>query len=340
MVGTYTKKSSQGIYSLTLDTNSKELTNIEPIIEAGSPTYLGISNANRCYCVDKVGNQGGVSSFDLNATPASKINQILSNGSAPAYIGIDEKRQLVYAGNYHLSTVTVFKIQSDGSLLQTDKVTHQGLTGPKPEQDKPHVHYCDLTPDNRLVVCDLGMDLTFIYDVSNDGKLIAKSRYQSEAGFGPRHIVFHPNGKIAYLVGELGSKIEVLKYNDSNAQFTKLQTISTIPEDWTTHNGAAAIHISNDGKFVYASNRGQNALVVFEVQSDFTIKLVQTISTEGDFPRDFELSQNEDFVICANQNTDNLTLYERNTMDGTLSVVQKNVACPEGVCIKKWLLAN
>ena len=162
------------------------------------------------------------------------------------------------------------------------------------------------------------MDLVVVYDVSDDGKLTAVSRYKCEDGFGTRHIVFHPNGNYAYLLGELSSKLEVLKYNSKDASFKHLQTLKTIPEDWTAHNGAAAIRISNDGKFVYTSNRGENTIAVF------------------DFPRDFNLNQDENYLLASNQNSDNLTLYKRNPSTGKLTLLQKDVSCPEPVCVMKW----
>ena len=180
------------------------------------------------------------------------------------------------------------------------------------------------------------MDLVVVYDVSADGKLTAVSRYKCEDGFGTRHIAFHPNGKYAYLLGELSSKLEVLKYNAKDASFTHLQTIKTIPADWTAHNGAAAIRISHDGKFVYTSNRGENTIAVFAIQPDFTVKHIQSISTEGDFPRDFNLSKDEHFLLASNQNSDNLTLYKRDAESGKLTLRQKDVACPEPVCVMNW----
>lgn len=264
------------------------------------------------------------------------LSDVLAAGAPPAYVGVDDKRHLLFSANYHTAKIDVFKINEDGTLTQTDSVLHEGATGPEPEQEAPHVHYADLTPDNRLVVCDLGMDLVVVYDVSDDGKLTAVSRYKCEDGFGTRHIVFHPNGNYAYLLGELSSKLEVLKYNSKDASFKHLQTLKTIPEDWTAHNGAAAIRISNDGKFVYTSNRGENTIAVFEVQPDFTVKHIQSISTEGDFPRDFNLNQDENYLLASNQNSDNLTLYKRNPSTGKLTLLQKDVSCPEPVCVMKW----
>lgn len=336
LIGTYTKKTSKGIYKVTLDTDQEKITNVELAIPSQKPAYLQVGQDGRIYAIKQVDDKGGVASYSLNDDNAKMLSDVLAAGAPPAYVGVDNKRHLLFSANYHTAKIDVFKINEDGTLTQTDSVLHEGATGPEPEQEAPHVHYADLTPDNRLVVCDLGMDLVVVYDVSDDGKLTAVSHYKCEDGFGTRHIVFHPNGNYAYLLGELSSKLEVLKYNSKDASFKHLQTLKTIPEDWTAHNGAAAIRISNDGKFVYTSNRGENTIAVFEVQPDFTVKHIQSISTEGDFPRDFNLNQDENYLLASNQNSDNLTLYKRNPSTGKLTLLQKDVSCPEPVCVMKW----
>ena len=336
LIGTYTKKASKGIYKVTLDTDQEKITNVELAIPSQKPAYLQVGQDERIYAIKQVDDKGGVASYSLSDDNAKMLSDVLAAGAPPAYVGVDNKRHLLFSANYHTAKVDVFKINEDGTLTQTDSVLHEGATGPEPEQEAPHVHYADLTPDNRLVVCDLGMDLVVVYDVSDDGKLTAVSRYKCEDGFGTRHIAFHPNGNYAYLLGELSSKLEVLKYNSKDASFKHLQTIKTIPTDWTAHNGAAAIRISSDGKFVYTSNRGENTIAVFEVQPDFTVKHIQSISTEGDFPRDFNLNQDENYLLASNQNSDNLTLYKRNPSTGKLTLLQKDVNCPEPVCVMKW----
>ncbi|WP_076462313.1 lactonase family protein [Limosilactobacillus caccae] len=336
LIGTYTKKTSKGMYAVTLDPVAGKLTDVKLAIPSQKPAYLQVGNDGRVYAVKQVDDQGGVASYSLADDNAKMLSEVLAAGAPPAYVGLDEERQLLFSANYHTAKVDVFKISPDGQLTQTDSVLHEGATGPQPEQEAPHVHYADLTPDKRLVVCDLGMDLVVVYDVSADGKLTAVSRYKCEDGFGTRHIAFHPNGKYAYLLGELSSKLEVLKYNAKDASFTHLQTIKTIPADWTAHNGAAAIRISHDGKFVYTSNRGENTIAVFAIQPDFTVKHIQSISTEGDFPRDFNLSKDEHFLLASNQNSDNLTLYKRDAESGKLTLRQKDVACPEPVCVMNW----
>ena len=336
LIGTYTKKDSKGAYMASLDTSKGELTDVQLAIPSQKPAYLQVGPNQRVYAVKQDGDQAGVAVYSLANGQAETLSTFMEKGPAPAYVGLDEARHLLYSANYHTANVEVFKLAADGKLTRTDVVTHQGETGPEPEQEAPHVHYADLTPDQRLIVCDLGMDLVVVYDVSDEGKLTAVSRFKFEPGFGTRHLIFHPNGQYVYVLGELSSKMAVLKYSAAIARSGHQQTIKTIPADWTAHNGAAAIRMSSDGKFIYTSNRGENTIAVFAVQPDFTVKHIQSISTEGDFPRDFNLSSDESYLLASNQNTDNLTLYRRDAETGKLTLLQKDVACPEPVCVQRF----
>lgn len=329
LFGTYTKKTSKGIYEAILDTDKKAL--IEPtlVAEIGNPTYLTTSKANKLYSVDKHGSEGGVVVLDNATRPATKLSEHIID-AAPAYVAVDEDRQLLYAGYYHTGVVEVLKIDGD-KLTLTDSVTNVG-SGPRPEQGSAHVHFTNLTPDNRLVVVDLGSDKVDVYDVSADGKLSLASTYVTEAGFGPRHIRFSPDGKHAYLLGELSSLLSVLEYDAATGSFKHVETVSTKPADWTEHNGTAAIRVTKDGKFIYASNRGHNSIVVFAVSADGAdAEQIQLISTEGEFPRDFALNATEEFLVAANQDTDNVSLFERDATTGKLTLLQKDFAIPEGV---------
>ncbi|KAI3472551.1 hypothetical protein Pfo_031328 [Paulownia fortunei] len=261
----------KGLYEAELDTEKKLLQNPTLVGELTNPTYLAVSKANKVYAVENRDGQGGVVTFDNSVRPLAEIDAQLSEGSAPAYIGVDEARQLVYAGYYHR--------------------------------------------DNRLVAVDLGADEVITFDVSDDGKLTEASRFKTEAGFGPRHIRFSPDGQYAYLLGELSSLLSVLKYNSEDGSFEHVQTASTIPTDWTEHNGSAALRLSKDGHYIYASNRGHNSVSV----------------TEGEFPRDMNWDKDEQFLVVANQDTDNVSLYGRDSESGELSLLQKDFAIPEGV---------
>lgn len=329
LFGTYTKKTSEGIYEAILDTDKRELSAATLVAKAGNPTYLATSKAGKLYSVDKHGDKGGIFVFDNTTRPATKLSEHLIE-AAPAYVAVDEDRQLVYAGYYHIGLTEVLKINGD-QLELVDSVQNEG-SGPRPEQGSAHVHFTGLTPDKRLVVVDLGADRVDTFDVADSGKLTHAATLSTEAGFGPRHIRFSPDGKFAYLLGELSSKLSVLAYNSADGSFELLQTVTTIPADWTEHNGAAAIRVSADGKFVYTTNRGHNSLAVFAVSENGAhVELIQTISTEGEFPRDFDFNSTEEFLVAANQDTDNVSLFSRDAVTGKLTLEQKDFALPEGV---------
>lgn len=330
LFGTYTKRVSKGIYAADFDSETGQLSNANLVAELGSPTYLALSNANKLYAVDKGNGKGGVAVYDYKDGHATLQQEVLSEGASPAYVAVDESRQLVYTGNYHKGTLDVYAIAENGDLTLTDSYQSEGK-GPRPEQESTHVHFSNLTPDNRVVVVDLGADKVLTFDVSDSGKLKLVATFTTEAGFGPRHIRFSPDGQYAYLLGELSSKLSVLKYN-ADGSFTLLQTVLMIPEDWDAHNGGAAIYVSNDGRFIYTSNRGHNSIAVFAVKENgATVEHIQWISTEGDFPRDFALSPDEKFLVAANQNTDNVSVYARDSETGKLRLVQKDFAVPEAI---------
>jgi len=334
LLGTYTRRVSKGIYQIALDMDRACLTQTQLVIEENSPTYLALNSQQELFNVTSVDGDGGMAAYQIENDQYVLRNKVSEAGAPPCYVAIDEEKQLVFGANYHQGIIHVYRISADGRLEDADKVRHTEPTGPHKNQDHPHVHYTDLTPDRRLAVCDLGTDRVYTYDVSNAGKLTEVAQYQAEPGTGPRHLVFHPNGQLAYVFGELDSTISVLAYDQASGSFTQLQKISTLPEDFHEFNGGAAIRITSDGRFVYASNRGHNSIAVFATTDNGqAIERIQLISTEGAIPRDFALDPSEQFVVAANQDSDNLTLYRRNQNNGRLTMIQKDVYAPECVCV-------
>ena len=335
-LGSYTKRESKGVHQIILDTDKKELRDYRLIAEVDSPTYLDLSaDKETLYAISKTDEGGGVTSFKENENGTyDKVSEISAEGSAPCYIYFDEEKKLIFTANYHGGYLTVYKENADGSFTMTDRAQHEGSSIHE-NQTIPHVHYSALSPDKKfLLSCDLGTDEVYTYTVSAEGKLAEVARYKATPGTGPRHLVFHPNGKVAYMFGELSSDVEVLAYDAAAGTFSLLQVITTIPEEHTGFNGGAAIRISADGKFLYASNRGHDSLVVYAVSEDGeTLSLVEYVPTEGNIPRDFNLDPSGQFVIVAHQDSDNLTLFERDAETGKLTLLQKDVYAPECVCV-------
>ncbi|MEJ6348187.1 lactonase family protein [Holzapfeliella sp. He02] len=326
LLGGYTKRDSQGIYQANLV--SDQLTTVTPFVHVEGPTYFQVSQQNKLYTIAKKDDLGGLAVYDLNKPEPQLIASYLTPGPPPAYVGISEEFNLIFTANYHRGTITLYQIEADGTLSLKDSVEHEG-SSIKPEQTKAHPHYADLTPDNRLAVADLGCDGVFIYDIDFETyHLTLHSHYQTAQGFGPRHLVFNTDYNLLYVLGELSSQVAILRYTDG--ELSHLETVETIPDDHTDHNGAAAILISKDNRFLYTSNRGHNSICVFEISNEGqTLTEIQTISTEGDFPRDFNWDADQTRVIVANQNSDNATLFNRDEKTGRLSLIEKDVAVPE-----------
>lgn len=331
-LGTYTKRSSEGIYTIELDTDKKELTNLTLFTKESGPTFVALSEKGNLYNVTSVDGNGGVASY---SKAGKLLNTVTAPGASPCYVAVDEARQLVFSANYHKGQITVYQINHDGGLTLVDEVIHTEPTGSHENQDKPHAHYADLTPDQRLVACDLGTDTVYTYDLSAEGKLTLASKLKVADKTGPRHLTFHPKLDIAYLFGELNSTISVLAYDRTDGHFEVLATYPTLAADYEGFNSGSAVKVTKDGQFLYGSNRGDNSIVVFAIAQDGrSLEFVERVSTQGDFPRDFSLNPSEEFLVCAHQNSDNLTLFARNAQNGQLTLLQKDVYAPEAVCVK------
>ena len=333
LLGTYTRRASEGIYSVELNKANKQIENLALIAEVGSPTYIDtVQDKNMIFTIVNEDDQGGVASLVKQDDGSYKRQSvILTDGASPAYIKYDETRNFIYTSNYHKGEVAVYSTDDAGNLELLDTVKHSGSSTHE-NQGSPHVHYSDLTPDEKyLVVCDLGTDELYTYAVNDAGKLNEISRLKVKAGSGPRHLVFHPTLDIAYLFAELSSEIITLDYNTETGEFKVKQTVSTIPADHTSFNAGAAIRITTDGKFVYASNRGHDSLAVYSTENDGNLILVEHISTEGETPRDFALDPSDKFVVVSHQDSDNLTLFERSSENGKLKLLQKDFYAPEVV---------
>lgn len=326
--GGYTSHDSKGIYTANVENNEDDikLVDVKNIVEIDRPTYFQLVG-DLLFTIIQNGDQSGIATYRIKDGKAKQLDTYFHEGAAPCYISVDSQKHLVFTANYHLATINVFFYDENGKLTFITNDTHEGH-GPRAEQDQAHPHFFDETPSGNLVSCDLGIDAVDFYKLDGD-KLKHLARYQMENGFGTRHLVFSPDGKTMYIVGELSSQVNVARLNENTWKFEDVATYKTIPDDFSDHNGAAAIRISKDGKFIYISNRGHDSITVFKVLDDGKLELVQRISVFGSFPRDFNWDKDEKYLVVANQNTNNATLYRRNSETGNLTPIQKDIPVPE-----------
>jgi 6-phosphogluconolactonase len=335
-IGTYTKGDSKGIYRLSMDDSSGTIDDVQVAAELENPTFLAVTSDQKyLYSVTKVENQGGVGAYSIEPDgQLSLLNYNVADGSPPCHVSLNDSNNFLFSANYHQGTGIAYKLTDNGEIAAvTSTVTHAG-SGPHERQEKPHAHYSGLTPDEHyLCVVDLGTDEMVVYSFDN-GTLTKHSEQAFKPGTGPRHIQFHPNGKFAYVNGELSSEVIALSYDSETGSFNELQYISSLPAGFGEESIGGAIKLSADGKFLYASNRGHDSIAVFQIDADTGhLTLVDHTSTEGSFPRDFTIDPTGKFLLAANQDTSNIVQYTIDYSTGKLTPTGVTVSVPNPVCV-------
>lgn len=346
LIGTYTSAGSEGIYMYRFNSADGSFSPVGSV-KSSNPSFLAISpNERYVYAVNE-DSPGAVTSylFDKTSGKLKELNQQPSGGDHPCYITVHKSGKWVVAGNYTGGNLSVFPINRDGSLgAATDMVQHTGSSVNESRQEKAHVHGTFFSKDGKyLFVPDLGMDKVMVYSFDNKkGKLSPATmpEIMTEPGAGPRHLDFHPNGKYLYLLEELSGSVSVYALG-KNAAAGLIQNISALPPEYMGPVGSADIHVSPDGKFLYCSNRGEsNTIAIFSINaSDGIVHLAGHQSTLGKTPRNFNFDPSGKFLLVANQNSDEIVIFERNTETGLLKDTGKRIQVSKPVCIK-WISKN
>jgi 6-phosphogluconolactonase len=347
-VGTYTGEKSQGIYRVDLDLKQGKFASPVLAAETKNPSFLALHpNASWLYAVNEVGDYGGEKSGSVSAfaiEPGSGdlklLNQQSSRGAAPCHLTIDAAGQHVLAANYGGGSVCVLPIASDGKLgPATSFMQHTGKSVHPKRQDAPHAHSINLDPWNRFaLVADLGLDRIIAYRFDGPSGTLATSGLPVgvvQPGAGPRHLSFHPSGKFAYVINEMGSTITVFAYDRHQASLVELQTISTLPEGYRGPNSTAEVVCHPSGQFLYGSNRGHHSLAAYRIdQASGKLSLVG-IQGEGiRVPRNFHVEPTGRYAVVANQAADNLTLFRIEPATGALQPTGETVELGSPVCVK------
>ncbi|MBV9986141.1 MAG: lactonase family protein [Chitinophagaceae bacterium] len=344
-VGTYTTGKSKGIYVYKFNSNNGELQWISNTDSSANPSFLATApNGKYLYAVNETGRDqpGRVSaySFDKKEGKLSLLNQQLSGGDDPCFVTTDQSGKWVIVGNYSGGNLSAFPVNKDGSLAPYSQlIQHKGSGANKQRQEKAHVHSTFFSPDYRHVLTpDLGMDKVMIYafDPSQKRPLspAATPYAASTPGSGPRHLAFHPNRKYAYLIEELTGTVRAFNYN--RGMLNSFQTIATHPDSYKGQPGSADIHVSPDGKFLYASNRGdENNIAIFSIDpANGRLTSVGYQPVPGATPRNFMIDPTGKYLLVANQKTSNIVIYRRDMKTGLLQPTLQQVDVPNPVCLQ------
>jgi 6-phosphogluconolactonase len=347
-IGTYTSKTeSKGIYSFHFDPGTGRLNSMAVAATTQDPSFLTVAPSEKyLYAVNELGEfdgkkSGAVTSYSLDPKSGklTQLNQVPSGGADPCYVSFDQTGKYLLVANYTGGSISTFPVAPDGRIEPASAfVQHTGAGPNKERQEGPHAHYIASSADNRFVfVVDLGLDEVAVYHFDPAKGSLTPNHppfAKLAAGAGPRHLAFHPNGKFAYVLSEVNSTVTALAYNSKNASFSTLQTLSTIPKDFTAHNDTAEIVVHPSGKFLYASNRGRDSIAEFTIDpARGTLTLAGDFPTEGKTPRNFALDPTGQFLLAANQESNNIAVFRIDQSTGALTATGEVAQVPAPVDI-------
>jgi 6-phosphogluconolactonase (cycloisomerase 2 family) len=332
-VGAYSDGSTAGIsvYDFNLRT-----ADFQPVASSSgivNPSYLAVSpNGKFVFSVNETAD-GAVSSFALDRENGrlNRINTQPTLGGAPCYITLNPSSTALITANYSGGNLSVFPLNPDGEIGP--------LTQNIPFSPRSHIHTAVFSPDGQyLLVTDLGEDCIYIFSVSPENQpfsiqLQPEKTTRLAAGSGPRHLAFHPRQSIVYCLNERSGTITVFRYNDG--QLSPLQTVASDLTTGPEPKGSADIHLSPDGRHLYSSNRlKDDGIAVFAVSPDADGHLSRvSYQPTGVHPRNFLLTPDGRFLLCANRDSDTIQIFAIDPSSGALSDTGKPLPHSLPVCL-------
>ena len=334
--GTYTNRGGKGTYVFRFRPDDGGLDPIGDAIPSESPSFLTIHPSDQYLYVTNETDPGGVTSYAIEASGTlTKLNEQPSHGAAPCHLMCDATGRFLIVVNYTSGTVSMYPIQDDGALGEASQtIEHEG-SSILPRQTGPHAHSVNIDAQNRFAyIADLGMDKVVIYEMDLEaGKLDRVGELETAAGAGPRHFDFHPNGKNAYLINEIGCTVTALNYDSGSGALSEINTLSTVPGEVEKGFSTADIHIHPNGKFVYGSNRGHNTIACYSIDDSGAITFVDRTDVEA-VPRSFAIDPSGSFLLSAGQDSGKTTSFRIDQVTGALTTTGASADIPGCVCLK------
>ena len=331
-VGTQTDHGSQGIYAYTWDAHHGSLKLLGLAVATPMPTFLTLSPDRRTlFAANETdsfhgASSGFVSSFRIEPSPQGKLSLIDSEaagGPGTTNVGLDHTGRVLLCANYGGGSASSFQVSAEGRIGPI--VSHFQYSGHGPNrarQEAPHVHRATASPGNRFALFnDLGLDLIHIYALdAATGKLTPHAPWHAPAGSGPRSLRFHPNGRWAYCVTEMGSSVLLLDWKEANGTLTTRQQVSLIPAEFSGRSQASETAINRAGKFLYAADRYYDGLYSFTIDpATGELHQMERTAIAGKTPRYITLDPSERWLLTADQDSDQIEIFARNPHTGTLA---------------------
>jgi 6-phosphogluconolactonase len=352
-VGTYTQSlghvagKAVGIYIYDLDQSSGALRQIGVAPDVVNPSFLTVDRGGKhLYAVNELKDEtgrsgGGVSAFRID--PASGaltfLNQESSHGGDPCHVTVDATGSTVVVVNHENGTVAAYPVRSDGSLgPASDVFQHVGSSVHPQHQRGPHAHSVNFDPTNHFaLVCDKGIDKVMVYRLDRASGRLAPNdppSVSTHPGAAPRHLAFHPSGRYAYVINEIGSTLTAFAFDSESGALREVNTVPTLPADYSGRNSTADVRVHPNGKFVYGSNRGHNSIASFAIdESTGAVAPLGHTATQGAVPRNVNLTPTGELLLAANQNSDTIVAFAIDATTGALTPTGAVTQVPTPVCI-------
>ncbi len=336
---------SKGIYLYRWDAATGQATFLSHTTGVVNPSFLEIApDGLHVYAAteSRTTGAGSISAFSLDRVSGTLhfINKVPSGGDNPAYVSVHRSGRWVALANYTGGSLSIFPVRADGSLLPyVQNIQHTGHSINPARQDRAHVHSVVFSPDCRtLYAQDLGEDSISIYGFDSGAglPLRATTRIPITPGGGPRHLTFHPNGRYAYLIEELGGSVDVFQYYPGTGQLKQVQRIAAHADTAKGPFRSSDIHVSADGRFLCATNRESECnIAIFSI--DPATGRLHTIGyhpTLGKEPRNFMLDPTGNFLLVANQDSNAVDIFKIDKSTGLLKPTGQRLEVPSPSCLK------
>ena len=335
LVGAYSDGTTPGISVYDFDIQTGDFEPVSELKEVINPSYLVISPDEKfVYSVNETGD-GSVSAFTFDSTNGTLrfINQQSTEGGDPCYITVDKEQTAIITANYSGGNISVFPLGAQGDILELTQRIDFSL--------QSHLHTAVFSPDEKyLLATDLGEDCIYIFEFAKHRGTSYLKQYPEkttrlEAGSGPRHLAFHPGQDKVYCINELSGKISVFDYQEGT--LLPIQSIASDTTLGTKRKGSADIHLTPDGRFLYASNRLQaDGIAIFSVDPEDGYLSTVDYQSTGLHPRNFSISPNGKYLLCANRDSNQIQIFEIDSQTGLLEDTGKTITLSRPVCLQ-WI---
>lgn len=345
-VSAFASGEKAGIHAFGFDSETGTLKPLKRATGMQSPFFIALSPDQRfLYSIDEFGGKDNfVAAFAIEGRGGDlkPLNRQNTRGTASCFLEVDPTGKCVLVANYSSGNVTSFPVKGDGSLGESVSFfQHSGSSVDPQRQKGPNAHCFVVSPDGRhSLAADLGIDKVMIYTLDAATATLAPNTAQPfvklTPGSGPRHLTFHPNGNLVYLINELANTITVFDWNAADGTLKEKQTIATLPKDFTGKSYTADLKITPDGRHLYGTNRGHDSLASYRIADDGTLTLLSIQPSGGKGPQNLLVTPDGRWLLCANMPGNNVVVFLIDPASGAITPKGEPVEVPMASCIR-WM---